>query len=151
MSRKSPGTVTPLSERIDKIVDGLLHQERFKNSRILTSVTTAENYCYLKKALERFVRSKYHRDFSRYMFRDIDERFLREFAVYEQLRGSRTVTTEAFSKSSKCSCAKAKDEGIYGVNLSAFIPLKRKIRSPPKAVSHEIIQQIEQVDRSILK
>lgn len=142
---------------IDKIVAGLLHQERFKNSRILTSVTTAENYSYLKKALERFVRSKYHRDFSKYMFRDIDERFLREFTVYEQLRGSRNGNNGGIQQKLKvlrATCAKAKDEGIYGVTLSAFIPLKRKVRSrftTPKAVSHEIIQQIEQVDRSILK
>lgn len=154
---KSRNRYTTVSEMIDKIVAGLLHQERFKNSRILTSVTTAENYSYLKKALERFVRSKYHRDFSKYMFRDIDERFLREFTVYEQLRGSRNGNNGGIQQKLKvlrATCAKAKDEGIYGVNLSAFIPLKRKVRSrftTPKAVSHEIIQQIEQVDRSILK
>lgn len=154
---KSRNRYTTVSEMIDKIVAGLLHQERFKNSRVLTSVTTAENYTYLKKALERFVRSKYHRDFSKYMFRDIDERFLREFTVYEQMRGSRNGNNGGIQQKLKvlrATCAKAKDEGIYGVNLSAFIPLKRKVRSrftTPKAVSHEIIQQIEQVDRSILK
>lgn len=149
---KSRNRYTTVSEMIDKIVAGLLHQKRFKNNRILTSVTTAENYTYLKKALERFVRSKYHRDFSKYMFRDIDERFLREFTVYEQLRGSRNGNNGGIQQKLKvlrATCTKAKDEGIYGVNLAAFIPLKRKVRSrftTPKAISHEIIQQIEQVD-----
>ncbi len=91
------------------------------------------------------------------MFRDIDERFLREFTVYEQMRGSRNGNNGGIQQKLKvlrATCAKAKDEGIYGVHLSAFIPLKRKVRSrftPPKAISHEIIQQIEQVDRNILK
>lgn len=148
---------TTVSEMIDRIVDGLYLQERFKNSRVLTSVSTAKNYAYLKKALERFVRCKYHRNFSKYMFRDIDEKFLRAFTLYEQQRGAPNGNNGGIQqklKTLRAVCAKAKDEGIYGINLAVFIPFKRKVRSrftTPKAVSHETIQRIGQVDRSILK
>ncbi|WP_259317576.1 phage integrase SAM-like domain-containing protein [Alistipes indistinctus] len=85
---KSRNRYTTVSEMIDKIVNTLYRQERFKNSRVLMSESTAENYTYLKKALYRFVQCKYHRDFSKYMFRDIDEKFLRAFTLYEQQRGA---------------------------------------------------------------
>lgn len=148
---------TTVSQMIDKIVDSLCHQERFKNGRVLMSESTAEKYTYLKKALCRFVECKYHRDFSKYMFRDIDQKFLREFTVYEQQRGAISGNNGGIQvklKVLRAVCAKAKDEGIYGVNLSAFVPFKRRVRSrftTPKALPHDTIQRIERVDRSILK
>lgn len=154
---KSRNRYTTVSEMIDRIVDELCHQERFKNSRVLMNVTTAENYAYLKKALYRFAKAKFHRDFSKYMFRDIDEKFLRAFTVYEQQRGAPNGNNGGIQqklKTLRAVCAKAKNEGIYGVNLSMFAPFKRRVKSQfttPKAVQHDTIQRIEQVDRSILK
>lgn len=154
---KSRNRYTTVSEMIDRIVEELCHQERFKNSQVLMSVTTAENYAYLKKALYRFAKAKFHRDFSKYMFRDIDEKFLRAFTVYEQQRGAPNGNNGGIQqklKTLRAVCAKAKDEGIYGVNLSMFAPFKRRVKSQfitPKAVQHDTIQRIEQVDRSILK
>lgn len=148
---------TTVSQMIDKIVDSLCHQERFKNGRVLMSESTAEKYTYLKKALHRFVECKYHRDFSKYMFRDIDQKFLREFTVYEQQRGAVSGNNGGIQvklKVLRAVCAKAKDEGIYGVNLSTFVPFKRRVKSrftTPKALPHDTIQRIERVDRSILK
>lgn len=154
---KSRNRYTTVSEMIDKIVNTLCRQERFKNSRVLMSESTAENYTYLKKALYRFIQCKYHRDFSKYMFRDIDEKFLRAFTLYEQQRGALSGNNGGIQqklKTFRATCAKAKDEGIYGVNLAIFIPFKRRIKSrftTPKALPHDTIQRIEQVDRSILK
>lgn len=154
---KSRNRYTTVSEMIDKIVDGLCHQERFKNSRVLMSESTADKYSYLKKALYRFAKAKFHRDFSKYMFRDIDEKFLRAFTVYEQQRGALNGNNGGIQvklKVFRAVCAKAKDEGIYGVNLSIFAPFKRRVKSrftTPKALPHDTIQRIEQVDRSILK
>ena len=148
---------TTVSQMIDKIVDSLCLQERFKNGRVLMSESTAEKYIYLKKALCRFVEYKYHRDFSKYMFRDIDQKFLREFTVYEQQRGSRLRQqwrNTGKTQSPACCLCQSQDEGIYGVNLLAFVPFKRRVKSrftTPKALPHDTIQRIEQVDRSILK
>lgn len=91
------------------------------------------------------------------MFRDIDQKFLREFTVYEQQRGAISSNNGGIQvklKVLRAVCAKAKDEGIYGVNLSAFVPFKRRVKSrftTPKALPHDTIQRIERVDRSILK
>lgn len=154
---KSRNRYTTVSEMIDKIVDGLCRQERFKNSRVLMSESTADKYSYLKKALYRFAKAKFHRDFSKYMFRDIDEKFLRAFTVYEQQRGALSGNNGGIQvklKVLRAVCAKAKDEGIYGVNLSIFAPFKRRVKSrftTPKALPHDTIQRIEQVDRAILK
>lgn len=147
---------TTIAEMLDRIISTLLTQERYKNGRVFTSLGTAVNYKYLKKSLEDFTRRKYHRDFSKYLFRDIDEKFLRDYVLHEQQKGTRNGTNSGIHsklKNLRATCAKAKDEGIYGVNLSLFRTFKWKLKTQyttPKAVSHKLIKRIENIDRGIL-
>lgn len=152
---KSRERYMTVSELLDTIIDQLCRQERLKNGRIFTSVGTAGNYSYLKKSLEQFTRSKYHRDFSKYQFRDIDTDFLRSYILHEQQRGAKRGNNGGIQsklKTLRATCAK--DRKIYGVNLAIFKPFKHKIKahySTPKAVLPNIIRQIEEIDRTLLQ
>lgn len=145
-----------VSGMIDKVIEELNSQERFKNGRIFKSETTAENYLYLKRSIEVFVSKKCRMDFSKLQFRDMDEKFLKDFVFNEMKSGYKNGTRGGIGsklKTLRAVCAKAKDEGVYGINLAAFIPLKKKVKNnfhTPKAISQETMRRIEQFDRTKL-
>lgn len=145
-----------VSQMIDRIYEKFIHQERSINGNILVSLGTAEQYNYLKRSLEKFTQAKYHRVFSKYMFRDITEQFLRDYILYEQARGHKNKNNGGVVQKLKklhAVCIEAKKIGVYNVNLSAFYPIRHKYKvkkTLPKCVSHKIIQQIELFDRNLL-
>lgn len=145
-----------VSKMLDLMAEKFLTRERFKNGRIVTSQRNAEKYQSLKKQLTEFTRNKYHREFSKYLFRDITEKFLLEFAMYEQQRGARQGHLGGVQHKLKilhATFVEAKHQGVYNVRLSVFKAVRVKIKGPihcPKSVSQATICAIEQFDRQKL-
>ena len=145
-----------VSEMIDKVVERFKTQERFKNGRMFTSERSAEKYVYMKKSLAKFTRTQYKMDFSKLQFRDIDARFLNAYILNEQQAGHKKGNRGGIQNKIKtlhAVCATAKDEGVYGVRLSVFIPQKKKIKNTfhtSKAISQNTLRRIENFDRSKL-
>ncbi len=129
---------------------------RIRNGKEFSGGGLARHIHCTLQALERFVHVKYGRKFSRYRFRNIDGQFLAEFHLYERKRGAKDNTTGGANRKIKILysvCRKAKSMGIYGVDLAEFNTVKQSLRQPQhfsKAVSHETILKIENVDRSTL-
>ena len=141
---------------LDLMVEKFLERERFKNGRIVSSQRNAEKYRRLKKQLTEFTHSKYRREFSKYFFRDITEKFLLEFAMYEQQRGARNGNLGGVQQKLKVLHATfvgAKHHGVYNVRLSVFKAVRGKIKGSvhcPKSVSQATISTTEQFDRQKL-
>lgn len=148
---------TTVAGMIQKIAERYKLRERSKNGIVYTSLNTAKLYLHLLHSLQRFARSKYHRDFAKYRFGEITEKFLLDFCVHEQQQGVQNGNRGGIQNKLRmlyAVCAAAKREGIYGVDLEVFFPVKRKLCPKPvipKAVSHEIISRIEEFDRSRLR
>ena len=143
-----------VSETIDTMAERTAARKRYKNGLILTSEPTARKDRYLKTSLERFTRSKYHRDFSKYRFRDITEQFLLDYTLWTQVYGGKKGNNGGIReklRKLRAVCLYAKETGVYNVNPNAFRPLQEKLKPrlvTPKGVSPEIIRRIETFDRS---
>lgn len=143
-----------VSETIDTMAERTAARKRYKNGLILTSEPTARKYRYLKTSLERFTQNKYHRDFSKYRFRDITEQFLLDYTLWAQVYGGKQGNNGGIwekLRKLRAVCLYAKETGVYNVNPNAFRPLQAKLKPrlvTPKGVSPEIIRRIETFDRS---
>lgn len=146
----------PISEIIVDLAEKFANQERYKNGRVLLSLSTSRKYQYLNTSLKQFTLSKYHRDFRKYRFRDLTEKFLQDFVVWVQIKAAKNGNTGDVSnklRKLKAVCLYAKEQGVYNVNLSAFSSFKEKLKpriTTPKGVSPEVTQQIESFDRMLL-
>ena len=131
-------------------------RKRYKNERVLKSESTARQYRYLKSSLECFTRSKYRRDFSKYRFRDITEKFLLDYTLWTQIRGGMQGNNGGIREKLqklRAVCIHAKETGVYKVDLNAFKVVREKLNPrliTPKGVSPEIIHKIETFDRALL-
>lgn len=145
-----------ISNIIEELATKFDNQERYKNGRVLKSLSTSRKYRYLNTSLQQFTRSKYHRDFTKYRFRDLTEKFLQDFAVWVQIRAAKNGNTGDVSgklRKLKAVCLYAKEQGVYNVNLNAFSSFTEKLKhriTTPKGVSPEVMQQIESFDRTLL-
>lgn len=152
----SKNQYSTISEIIGLQFDKFTKQERYVNGKIIYSLKTAKQYKYLEQSMQKFCQEKYHRSFSKYMFRDITEKFLRDYILYEQKRGSKKRNNGGINQKLKtlhAVCVTAKKMKVFNVNLLAFSTIKNKLRSPktiPKSVPHKYIQQIEGFDRALL-
>jgi hypothetical protein len=148
---------TNVSKVLDMIIDTFIHQERVKNGVTISSANNAKGYKYLMHSLEKFTRSKYHREFSQYLFHDINEQFILNFAVFIQQQGIKNNTNGGVYAKLKylhATFTYAQKKAIPGVNMKAFDAIKAKLNSRffvPKTVSAKTIQLIENVDRTKLK
>lgn len=146
----------PISEIIVELAEKFANQERYKNGRVLLSLSTSRKYQYLNTSLHQFTKSKYHQDFSKYRFRDLTEKFLQDFVVWVQIKAAKNGNTGDVSgklRKLKAVCLYAKEQGVYNVNLNAFGSFKEKMKhriTTPKGVSPEVMQQIESFDRMLL-
>jgi hypothetical protein len=84
--------VLSVSKCFDIIIEDLKNRKRFKNGKTISSANTARNYYYCKYTLADFTQEVYKRSFSTYFFRDIDEQFLLDYALYLQERGAKKAT-----------------------------------------------------------
>lgn len=146
----------PISAVIEKLATKFDNQERYKNGRVLKSLSTSRKYRYLNSSLQQFTRNKYHQDFTKYRFRDLTEKFLQDFVVWIQVRAGKSGNTGDVSgklRKLKAVCLYAKEQGVYNVNLNAFGSFKEKLKhriTTPKRVSPEVMQQIKSFDRMLL-
>ena len=146
----------PISDVIEELAIKFDNQERYKNGRVLKSLSTSRKYRYLNTSLQQFTRSKYHRDFTKYWFRDLTQKFLQDFVVWVQIKAAKNGNTGDVSgklRKLKAVCLYAKEQGVYNVNLNAFSSFKEKLKhriTTPKGVSPEVMQQIESFDRMLL-
>lgn len=124
--------------------------------RVLKSLSTSRKYCYLNTSLHQFTRSKYHWDFMKYRFRNLNEKFLQDFVMWVQVKASKNGNTGDVSGKLlkiKAVCLYAKEHGLYNVNLNAFGSFKEKLKyriTTPKGVSPDVMKQIESFDRMLL-
>lgn len=145
-----------ISDVIEELATKFDNQERYKNGRVLKSLSTSRKYRYLNTSLKQFTQSKYHQDFTKYRFRDLTEKYLQDFVVWIQARASKNGNSGDVSgklRKLKAVCLYAKEQGVYNINLNAFGSFKEKLKhriSIPKGVSPEVIQQIESFDRTLL-
>lgn len=145
-----------ISDVIEELAEKFANQERYKNGRVLKSLSTSRKYRYLNTSLHQFTKSKYHQDFSKYKFRDLTEKFIQDFAVWIQIQAAKNGTGGDVSgklRKLRAVCLYAKEQGVYNVNLHTFQSFKEKLKqriTTPKGVSPEVIQQIETFDRTLL-
>lgn len=145
-----------ISDVIEELATKFDNQERYKNGRVLKSLSTSRKYRYLNTSLKQFTQSKYHQDFTKYRFRDLTEKYLQDFVVWIQARASKNGNSGDVSgklQKLKAVCLYAKEQGVYNVNLNAFGSFKEKLKhriTTPKGVSLEAMQQIESFDRTLL-
>ncbi len=148
---------TSVSEIIKQIEKETAEQTRIRNGREFDNRRNARTFQYLHNCLERFTLSKYRKTFLNYLFRDITEKFIEDFIIYSKregaMNGNRGGVFYKLHMLYKI-VEYAQKKKLYNVNLGAFDKFKTYMKESPvvtKAVSHEIIMKIEQVDRSILK
>lgn len=146
----------PVTDVIEELAVKFENQERYKNGRILKSLTTSRKYRYLNNSLQRFTKTKYHRDFLNYRFRDLTEKFIQDFVVWIQINAAKNGNTGDVSgklRKLKAVCLYAKEQGVYNINLNAFGSFKERLKyriTTPKGVSPEVMQYIESFDRTLL-
>ena len=146
-----------VSSVLDRIVDYFEHRKRVKNGITLSSASTAKGYRLLKKSLEKFTKLKYRKEFSRYLFRDITEKFVLDFGIYIQQQGAKKGNNGGIYAKLKylhATFTYAKKYNVYGVNLSVFEPIRDKFKSRffiPKAVTKVSMELLENMDRKLLK
>lgn len=151
-----PNRSQTVSQVFDKLIEEYADRKRICNGKLFTGEGTAKSIRLIKKSVERFTLSKYHREFSRYRFCEIDQKFLLDYTFHEQQCGAKNGNQGNIFKKLKCLysvCVRAKEKKVYGVNIAAFDVVwqyLRPQRPSSKAVSHETMLKIEQADRSSL-
>lgn len=145
-----------ISDAIDKLCEEVQERERFKNGIILKSSATARQYRYLRLSLDKFTKSKYRRELSKYHFRDLSEKFIQDYAVWLQAQGAKSGNNGDVSgklRRLRSVSMYAKRLGAYSVNLDIFYFVREKIKPrliTPKGVSYDTIKRIENFDRALL-
>lgn len=127
---------------IVELAEKFANQERYKNGRVLLSLSKSRKYQYLNNSLKQFIESKDHQDFSKYRFRDLTEKFLQDFVVWVQIEAAKNGNTGDVSgklRKLKAVCLYAKEQGVYNVNFNAFgsfkEKLKHRITTPQRSIS----------------
>jgi len=154
--RKYKDRLATVSSVLDSIIDYFMNRKRVKNGIIISSANTAKGYKILKRSLENFTRCKYRKEFYRYLFRDINEKFITEYGVYLQQQGAKKGNNGgvyAKLKYLRATFTYARKKGVYGIDTSAFDPIRDKFKSRffiPKGITSESMRLIENTDRSFL-
>ena len=124
-SQKYRDRLISVSSTIDRIIEYFEQRKRVKNGITISSSNTARGYRFLKRSLEKFTKLKYHKDFSRYQFRDITEKFILNFGVFVQEQGAKKGNNGGIYAKLKylhATFTYAKKHDVYGVNLSVSTP-----------------------------
>ena len=143
-----------VSRIFDLLIDEYASRRRIRNNKVFAGQRTATSIKTVKRSLERFTLAKHRKNFSLYHFKDIDRRFILDYLYYESERGSsqgNRGNIDGKLRRLKQTFVRAKELGIYSVNLAVFDIVSEYLKPPrtfSKAVSHETIMRIEQMDRS---
>ncbi|NDV46333.1 hypothetical protein D0T49_04680 [Paludibacter sp. 221] len=146
--------IMTVSQVIDYQIDFFEKKERFKNGNVVSSFSNIREYGFLKSSLNAFTKRKYHKAFSGFYFKDINEQFLNDYALFLQLRGAENGNKGAVVarlKKLRAVCNPAFKLNIPEVNISAFRCVELKMKQNkfvPKTIPHETIKKIESMDRS---
>lgn len=149
------GKVLPISQCIDIIIENMKNQKRLKNGKFISCTNNARQYYYLRLQLQKFTQEVYDKSFSTYYFKDINEKFLKDFVLYLQERGVREGTNASLPERLKKFVGVFYNAGLMGqpyTDKKIFdcvrLYFKRK-ENPPQAIPYDIITQIEKMDKSI--
>lgn len=154
--QKEETKVLSVSQMIDSLINRFKKQERYKNGKIVSSISNVKEYSVLKNSLNDFTRQKYSKSFSSYYFRNIGEQFLLDYTLFLQMKGAKNGNKGAVCsrlKKLQAVCNHAIKMGIQGVNIAAFECVKGKMKTGkfvPKTIPYIVIQQIENIDKSLL-
>lgn len=146
--------VLSVSQTIDYLIERFQKQERFKNGIVISSSSNASEYAKLRRSLNNFTKHKYNKSFSSYYFQHITETFLLDYILYLQKRGAEGGHKGAVVGRLKKFYAvfnHAKKMDLPKVNPSIFKCVEEKMKHgkfEPKTIPYEIIQKIEDIDRS---
>lgn len=143
-----------VSQIFDLLIEEYAARKRYRNGKLFTSEGTAVSIGYYKRFFERFTLAKYNKDFSGYRFKDIDRNFLLDFLHHELERGAQNGNRASVNhklQRLRQTFVRAKELGVYSVNIAVFDavePYLKSQRTFSKAVSHDTMMRIEQMDRS---
>lgn len=130
-------------------------KERIKNGQIIVSNGTAKGYKRILRSLKTFTTIVYGKSLSSYFFKDIDAKFLSDYAFYLKRRGvengnqGNLVTN---LRALRALCNYAAKLGMPGAGIAAFDSLGDMIKWPEttsRAVSAKTISLLENIDRSL--
>ena len=147
--------VKSVVQMIDSLILRFNEKKRIKNGQIIDSSPNARIYMQMKRSLSSFTKEKYDRAFSSYYFIDITEQFLLDYAFWIKETGIKNgnkggLTTKL--RRLRAICNYAYKEGMYGVNMDAFLCLGDDIKwdeTTSKAVSDKVIERIANIDRTL--
>lgn len=147
--------VKSVVQMIDYLEEKFNEKKRIKNEQIVESTNNAKTYRYLRETLQEFTKEKYGKAFSSYFFSDITEQFLLDFAFWIKEQGIRNGNKAGLTsklRRFRAVCNYAKKQGMYGVDMDAFLCLGDDIKwdeTTSKAVSDKVIEKIAHVDRTL--
>lgn len=147
--------VLPVSQCIDIIIENMKNQKRLKNGKFISCTNNARQYYYLRLQLQKFTQEVYDKSFSTYYFKDINEKFLKDFVLYLQERGVREGTNASLPERLKKFVGVFYNAGLMGqpyTDKKIFDCVRsyfKRKENPPQAIPYDIITQIEKMDKSI--
>lgn len=147
--------VLPISQCIDSIIEAMRNQKRLKNGKFISCTNNARQYYYLRLQLQKFTQEAYDKSFSTYYFKDIDEKFLKDFVLFLQERGIREGTNAALSERLKKFVGVFYNASLMGQPYAdkkifeCVRPYFKRKENPPQTIAYEIIMQIERMDKGI--
>ncbi|MDR1718093.1 MAG: site-specific integrase [Prevotella sp.] len=155
-AKKEEIKVVTVHKMIEAIIKRSKEKERLKNGQIVTSTKTSGYYLALKNHLIKFTQNKYNKAFGAYYFEDIKEEFLEDFLFYLRKNGvekGHNGGVDSYLRKFYGVFYYANKAKIPGADLDIFecvrLEMKHK-KYEPKTIPIEVMNQIENIDRSLL-
>lgn len=147
--------IRTVSQLINERVAYFDSKERIKNGQIILSSSNARKYEKFHRSLKAFVSAVYGKSLSSYFFKDIDTKFLTDYAFYLKRRGVENGNQGCLVghlRMLRALCNYAAKIGMPGAGIAAFDSLGDMIKWPDttsRAVSAKTITLLENIDRSL--
>lgn len=147
--------IRTVSQLIDERIAYFASRERIKNGQIILSNGTARRYRKILRSLKAFTTIVYGKSLSSYFFKDIDAKFVSDYAFYLKRRGVENGNQGCLVSNLRllrALCNYAAKLGMPGAGITAFDTLGDMIKWPEttsRAVSAKTISLLENVDRSL--
>lgn len=155
-SASEPETrIRTVSQLIEERIAYFDSRERIKNGQIILSSTNARKYEKFHRSLKAFVSAVYGKSLSSYFFKDIDAKFVTDYAFYLKRRGAENGNQGCLVthlRMLRALCNYAAKLGMPGAGITAFDSLGDMIKWPEttsRAVSAKTIALLEHIDRSL--
>lgn len=157
MDRIQPKTKQNItvSSMIDLLVEKYKNQESFNGSVYKSSSNNAKEYQTLKRSLSNYVEAEYAKSFTFYYFKNITSEFVVSYVRYLEEQGAKAghkVHISGKLKKLQAVFNHGKKMGYPNIDLTVFDVVRDKMKtlktSEPKAISHNYIENIENLDRS---